>query len=77
MRAIELSRRISEWLLAGGFVSDLLPLIDLLLELLGLLVVDEGKAGQAVFQLKGVKEDPVLVVLEGIIDLLIPYDPTI
>lgn len=54
------------------FVGILLPFIHLLLESFRLFLVGEGQASHAVFKLEGVEEGSVLVVLEGIIDLLVP-----
>lgn len=61
----------------GVFVRILLPLIHLLLELLRLLLVGERQAGETLLELESVEECAVLVVLEGIVDLLIPYDAAI
>lgn len=47
-------------------------LLDLLEEVAGLLVVGKGEASNAVFDLKRVEEDAVVVVLEAFVDLLIP-----
>lgn len=58
-------------------VGILLALIDLFLELLCFFLVCKGQAGHAFFQLKGVEEGPVLVVLEGVVDLLVPDDTAI
>ena len=50
----------------------LFPIIHLLLKFLGFLLICEGKACQAVLELKRVEEGPVLVVIERIVYLLIP-----
>lgn len=52
----------------------LLALVHLLLELLRLLLVHEAQAGEAVLQLEGVEEGPVLVVVPHIEDFLVPDD---
>lgn len=61
----------------GLLAGVLLPLIHLLLELLGLLLVDEGEAGETFFQLEGVEEGAVLIVGEGVVDFLVPDDASI
>lgn len=53
-------------------VGVLLPLVHLLLELLCFLLVHKRQSGHAVLQLEAVKERPVLVVLECIVDFLVP-----
>ena len=55
-------------------VGVLFAVVELLLERLGLLLVGKRQAGEAVLELKGVEEDAVLVVGEGVIDLLVPND---
>jgi len=50
----------------------LLPLVHLLLELPRLLLVHETQPEQALLPLEAVEERSILVVLEGIVDLLIP-----
>ena len=54
--------------------SVFFPVIHLLLELLRLLLVDERQAGEALFELKGVEKNAVLVVAPCVKDLLIPND---
>lgn len=54
------------------FTRILLAFVHLLLELLGLLLADEGEPCKAIFKLKGMKESTVLVVIEWIVDFLIP-----
>jgi hypothetical protein len=54
----------------------LLALVHLLLELLGLLLVDEAQPRQALLELKGVEKGAVLVVHPGVEDLLVPNDAT-
>ena len=66
-----------ERLTLGRLVRILLPLIDLLLELLCLLLICKAQASQTVLQLKGVEKRPVLVVLERVVDFLIPEDATV
>lgn len=55
-------------------VGVLFAVVELLLERLGLLLVGKRQAGETVLELKGVEEDAVLVVGEGVVDLLVPYD---
>lgn len=64
----------AEGLVLGVLVGVLLAVVHLLLERLGLLLVGEREAGKAVLELKCVEEDAVLVVGEGVVDLLIPDD---
>ena len=66
-----------EWSSLGALTGVLLPLVHFLFECFRFLFVHKGKARQAVLQLKGVKEGTVLIVVEWIVDLLIPYDPSI
>jgi len=58
-------------------VSILLTFIHLLFELLCFLLVSKGQAGQTVLELKGVEKGTVLVVLEGVVDFLVPDDAAI
>jgi hypothetical protein len=58
-------------------VSILLTFIHLLLELLCFLLICKRQAGQTVLELKGVEEGSVLVVLEGVVDFLIPDNAAI
>lgn len=62
----------SEWCLAGSLAGVLFPIVHLLQELLGLLLVYERQAGQTLLELEGVEEDAVLVVAPGVEDLLVP-----
>ena len=57
-----------------SLAGTLLSLIHLLFELLCLLLVHKREACQTLFELERVKEGPVLVILESIVDLLIPND---
>lgn len=61
----------------GRFACVLLPIVHLLQELLGFLLVDKGQAGETVFELEGMEEDPILIVIPGFIDLLVPDDASI
>lgn len=67
----------AKWLVPCVLVRILLALVHLLLKRLGLLLVGKGEAGEALFQLKGVEEGAVLVVGEGVVDLLIPDDAAV
>jgi hypothetical protein len=64
-------------LVLGVLVHALFPFVHLLLELLGLLLVAEGQSSQAVLEFEGVEEDAVLVVREGVVYFLVPYDATV
>jgi hypothetical protein len=55
----------------------LLPLVHLLLEGARLLLVDKRQAGHALLELEGMEEGAVLVVLERVVDLLVPDHPSI
>lgn len=50
----------------------LLTLVNLLLKLLRLFLICEAQTRHAILQLEAVKECPVLVVLERVIDFLVP-----
>jgi hypothetical protein len=75
MRSLRRSTR--KRLALGRLVRILLPLINLLLELLCLFLICKAQAGQTVLQLEGVEECPVLVVLERVVDFLVPEDTTV
>lgn len=70
-------RRASEGRPERGLASILFPVVHLLEKLFGLLLVHEGEPRQALLQLKGVKEDAVLVIAPCVKNLLVPYDPSI
>lgn len=53
-------------------VSAFLTLVNLLLELLGLLLVGKRKPSYAVLELEGKEKDSVLVVRKRVVDFLIP-----
>lgn len=61
----------------GALAGMLLPLVHFLFELFRLLFVHEREARHALLQFEGVKEGTVLIVVEGIVDLLIPYHTSI
>lgn len=69
-----LLRAHGEGLPFGAFTSALLPFIDLLLELLRFLLVREAQAKETFFAFERVEEGAILVILEGIVDLLVPDD---
>lgn len=50
-----------------------LPFLHLLHEKMGLLLVDEGQAGEAFFYFKGVEKGSILVVGPRLEDFLVPY----
>jgi hypothetical protein len=54
------------------FACVLFPLIHLLLESPRLFLVDKRQAGHTLFEFKGMEKSSVLVILEGIVDFLIP-----
>ena len=56
----------------GVLARIFFSVIHFLLEFLGLLLIGERKPCKAFFKLKRVKECSVLVVIEGVVDLLIP-----
>jgi hypothetical protein len=58
-------------------VSILLAFVHLLLELLCFLLISKRQAGQTILELKGMEEGSVLVVLEGVVDFLVPDDAAI
>ena len=62
----------AERLVPCAFAGILLPLVHLLLELSCFLLVHERETSQAFFEFKGVEECTILVVLEGVINLLVP-----
>ncbi len=59
------------------FTCILLPLVHLLFELLRLFLADEREAGEAFLEFEGVEKGAILVIIEGVIDFLIPYHTTI
>ena len=61
----------------GALTGVLFPLVHLLFELLGLLLLYEGETSKAFFEFERVKEGPILVVGKGVVNLLIPYHSTI
>lgn len=67
-----LSGPTRERLALGRLVGILLALIHLLLELLCLFIVRKAEACHAILQLKTVEEGPVLVVVERVVDFLVP-----
>ena len=66
-----------EWCCFGSFACVLLPIIHLLLELFGLLLVNKRQSCQTFLKLKRVKERSILVVVKRVIDLLVPYHTSI
>lgn len=55
----------------------LLSLIHFLLELFGLLFVDEAQTSQAFFEFEGMKEGSVLVIVPRVENLLVPDNSSI
>lgn len=55
----------------------LLPLVHFFLELAGFLLVDKRQACHTLFQLEGMKKRSILVVLESVIYLLVPYHSSV
>lgn len=55
-----------------GLGCVLLAVVDLFLELLGLLLINKAQARQAVFEFKGVEEHTVLVVVPRVVNFLVP-----
>lgn len=67
-----LRRSVGKGLAPCILMCILLPLVHLLLELLGLFFIRETETRQAILQLKRMEEGAILIVLEGVVDLLIP-----
>lgn len=63
-----------KWGLSGLFAGILLPLLELFNEGFGLFLVGEGEASGAVFELERMEKCTVLVVMEIIVDFLVPDD---
>ena len=72
-----LTSRALERCSLGFFACVFLPVIDLFLELLGFFLTGERKTGKAILQFKRMKESSVLIIVEWVIDLLVPDYPTI
>lgn len=66
-----------ERLAFGVFVRILLPLINLLLELLCLFLIRKAETRKTVLELESVEERAILVVGECVVNLLIPQNTTI
>lgn len=62
---------------SGALGRILLPIIHLLLEFLGLLLVYERETSKTLLKFEGMEKDSVLVVVEWIINLLVPYHTTV
>lgn len=58
----------------GLFTCILLPLLQLLDEGFGLLLVGEGETSGAVLKFEAVEESAILVIGKVVVDLLIPND---
>ena len=58
----------------GVLVGVLFAVVELLLECSGFFLVGKGQASQAVLELECMEEYAVLVVREGVVDLLVPND---
>lgn len=67
----------AEGLVLCVLVGVLLAVVNLLLERLGLLLVGEREGCLAGLELEGVEEDTVLVVGEGVVELLVPDDAAV
>lgn len=52
----------SKWICLGCFTGILLPLVHLLQEGLGFLLIHKGETCQAILEFEGVEKSPVLVV---------------
>ena len=63
----------AEGFVPGALGRILLAVVHLLLERLRFFLVAERQPRQTFLELKGVEEDAVLVVREGVVDLLVPY----
>jgi hypothetical protein len=53
-------------------VSVLLSVIHFLLKGLCFLLINKTKSSKAVFELESVKENSILIIREGVVDLLVP-----
>lgn len=69
--------RAAEWCTSRCLARVLFPVVHLLQELLGFLLVDKGQAGEAVLELERMEEDAVLIVVPGLINLLVPDDASV
>jgi hypothetical protein len=74
---MSLSDGTAKGLVSRILVCILLALVHLLLELLCFLFVGKGQTGQTLFELKGVEKGAVLVVLERVVNLLVPDDTAV
>lgn len=68
------SKRRSEGLGLRLLARILFPLVHFLLELSGFFFVDKRQTGHTLFEFERMEESAVLVVLEGVIDFLVPND---
>lgn len=64
----------SKRLRPGLFAGVLFPVVHLLFESPGFLLVYERQAGHTLLEFEGVEKGSVLVVLKGVVDFLIPDD---
>lgn len=64
----------AEGLALGVLVGVLFAVVELLLECAGFLLVGKRQTSQTVLEFKCVEEYAVLVVREGVVDLLVPND---
>ena len=71
------SNRRSERLCLCLLTGILLALIHFLLELPCFFLVDKGQAGHALLELEGMEKGAILVILEGVIDFLVPDDTSV
>lgn len=67
----------AEWSFLCSPACVLFPFVNFLQELLRLLLVDKGQAGETVLKLEGVEKDAVLVVAPVLKDLLVPDYTTV
>ena len=66
-----------KWSRFGGFTRILLTIIHLLLKLFRFLLVGERETCKTFLKLEGVEKGSILIIVERVINFLIPYDPTI
>jgi hypothetical protein len=71
------THRCPKRLVPGVLVRILLAVIHLLLKRLGLFLIAERQSGKAVLELKSMEKDAILIVREGVVDFLVPYDTAI
>lgn len=67
----------SEWCRSRSSACVLFSIVHFLLELLGFLLVGEGEAGEAFFNLKAVEIGAILIVAPRVEYFLVPDDTAV